>query len=54
MAKDLGMAADLARQAGQPCAYSTLAADILDRAIQHGLGEQDFTTLYHHLDDLLF
>jgi 3-hydroxyisobutyrate dehydrogenase len=53
LAKDLGMAADLARQAGQPCAYSTLAADILERAIQQGLGEQDFTTLYRHLDDLL-
>ena len=47
------MAADVARQARQPCAYSTLAADILERAIQQGLGEQDFTTLYRHLDELL-
>ena len=53
LAKDLGMAADLARQAGQPSPYSTLAADILARAMQQGLGEQDFTTLYQHLEQIM-
>ena len=53
LAKDLGMAADLARQTGQPSPYSTLAADILERAMQQGLGEQDFTTLYQHLEQIM-
>jgi 3-hydroxyisobutyrate dehydrogenase len=49
LAKDLSMAANLAREAGEPSPYSALAADILERAMQQGLGEQDFTTLYQHL-----
>src|SRR5262245_49184784 len=53
LAKDLGMAAYLARQTGQPSPYSTLAADILARAMQQGLGEQDFTTLYQHLEQIM-
>ena len=53
LAKDLSMAADLARQAGQPGPYSALAAEILERAMQQGLGEQDFTTLYQHLEALM-
>jgi 3-hydroxyisobutyrate dehydrogenase len=53
LAKDLAMAAELAQQAGQPGAYSALAADILARAMQQGLGEQDFTTLYQHLEQLM-
>jgi 3-hydroxyisobutyrate dehydrogenase len=53
LAKDLGMAADLARQAGRPSPYSALAADILERAMQQGLGEQDFTTLYQHLEQIM-
>lgn len=53
LAKDLCMAADLARQLGQPGPYSALAADILERAMQQGLGEQDFTTLYQHLERIM-
>jgi 3-hydroxyisobutyrate dehydrogenase len=53
LAKDLGMAAELAREAGQPGAYSALAADILARAMRQGLGAQDFTTLYQHLEQLM-
>jgi 3-hydroxyisobutyrate dehydrogenase len=53
LAKDLGMAADLARQAGEPGPYTVLAADILERAMQQGLGEQDFTTLYQHLEQIV-
>jgi len=53
LAKDLKMAADLARQAGQSGPYSALAAEILQRAMQQGLGEQDFTTLYRHLEQVI-
>jgi hypothetical protein len=30
-----------------------LAAEILERAMQQGLGEEDFTTLYRHLEHVL-
>ncbi len=53
LAKDLAMAADLARQAGQAGAYSALAARLLARAMQQGLGDQDFTRLYEHLMPLM-
>jgi 3-hydroxyisobutyrate dehydrogenase len=53
LAKDLAMAADFAREAGEPGAYANLTADLLARAIQQGLGEQDFTTLYRHLEDIM-
>lgn len=53
LAKDLGMAADLARQVGQPGPYSALAAGILERAMQQGLAEEDFTTLYQHLEQIM-
>jgi 3-hydroxyisobutyrate dehydrogenase len=50
LAKDLAMAADLARQAGRPGPYGALAANILEQAMQQGLGDRDFTSLYQHLD----
>ena len=53
LAKDLAMAADLAREAGQPGPYAALTAGLLDRAMQQGLGEQDFTTLYQHLAQIM-
>jgi 3-hydroxyisobutyrate dehydrogenase len=53
LAKDLAMAAGLARQAGQPGAYGALAARLLARAMEQGLGEEDFTRLYEHLDRLM-
>jgi len=53
LAKDLAMAADLAREVGQPGAYSALTAGLLGRAMQQGLGEQDFTTLYQHLAQIM-
>jgi 3-hydroxyisobutyrate dehydrogenase len=49
LAKDLAMAADLAREAGQPGAYGALTARLLARSMQQGLGDQDFTRLYEHL-----
>jgi 3-hydroxyisobutyrate dehydrogenase len=53
LAKDLAMAADFAREAGQPGPYANLTADLLARAMQQGLGEQDFTTLYRHLEEIM-
>lgn len=53
LAKDLALAADMAREAGQPGAYGTLTARLLARAMQLGLGEQDFTRLYEHLTQLM-
>jgi 3-hydroxyisobutyrate dehydrogenase len=53
LAKDLAMAADFAREAGQPGAYANLTADLLARAMQQGLGEQDFTTLYRDLGEIM-
>jgi 3-hydroxyisobutyrate dehydrogenase len=53
LAKDLAMAAEFAREAGQPGAYAELTADLLQRAMQQGLGEQDFTTLYQHLAHIM-
>jgi 3-hydroxyisobutyrate dehydrogenase len=53
LAKDLAMAADFARESGQPGAYGALTARLLDQAMQQGLGEQDFTTLYQHLAQIM-
>jgi 3-hydroxyisobutyrate dehydrogenase len=53
LAKDLAMAADFAREAGQPGRYAELTAGLLERAMQQGLGEQDFTTLYQHLEQIM-
>jgi 3-hydroxyisobutyrate dehydrogenase len=53
LAKDLAMAADFARQADQPGSYAALTAGLLERAMQLGLGEQDFTTLYQHLGQIM-
>jgi 3-hydroxyisobutyrate dehydrogenase len=53
LAKDLEMAADLARTAGEPGAYSALAARLLAEAMRQGLGEEDFTRLYEHLPQLV-
>jgi 3-hydroxyisobutyrate dehydrogenase len=53
LAKDLAMAVDLARESGQPGAYAELTARLLQRAMQKGLGELDFTALYRHLAQLM-
>jgi 3-hydroxyisobutyrate dehydrogenase len=53
LAKDLAMAADFAQESGQPGPYAALTARLLQRAMQEGLGEQDFTTLYQHLAQLM-
>jgi 3-hydroxyisobutyrate dehydrogenase len=53
LAKDLKMAAEFAREAGLPGPYSALAAEILARGMEQGLGDRDFTTLYQHLEELM-
>ncbi|MET0652311.1 MAG: NAD(P)-dependent oxidoreductase [Hyphomicrobiaceae bacterium] len=52
LAKDLAMAADFAREEGQPGPYGALTAGLLARAMQQGLGEKDFTTLYQHFAEI--
>ena len=46
LAKDLGMAAELAAQRGQPAPYAALTTALLDAAVADGRGSDDFTTLY--------
>lgn len=46
LAKDLGMAEDLAVHLGQSAHYTTLTTALLQAALEEGLGEADFTTLY--------
>lgn len=53
LAKDLGMAADLAAGLGQSGVFGPLTASLLDRAMKEGFGERDFTTLYLEMDRLL-
>jgi 3-hydroxyisobutyrate dehydrogenase len=53
LAKDLAMAAALARKAGQPGPFGALSSDLLGRAMELGLGDQDFTCLYEHLPALM-
>ncbi|MCB5177423.1 NAD(P)-dependent oxidoreductase [Microvirga lenta] len=53
LAKDLAMAVELEREVGLPAAYGPLTARLLARALEHGMGDQDFTTLYRALDSLL-
>ena len=53
LAKDLAMAADFANERGEPAPYTNLTAGLLARAMEAGLADQDFTTLYNHLEDLM-
>ena len=53
LAKDLAMAVELERELDMPAAYGPLTAALLSRALAAGMGEQDFTTLYKAVDDLM-
>jgi 3-hydroxyisobutyrate dehydrogenase len=53
LAKDLAMAADFADERGEAAPYTHLTAALLARALEAGLADQDFTTLYNHLDELM-
>src|ERR671918_259425 len=53
LAKDLGMAARFAREIGAPALYGPLTSALLDKAIENGMGREDFTRLYQRIDALL-
>jgi 3-hydroxyisobutyrate dehydrogenase len=53
LAKDLGMAARFAREIGAPARYGPLTSALLDKAIENGMAREDFTRLYHRIDELL-
>jgi 3-hydroxyisobutyrate dehydrogenase len=53
LAKDLGMAARLARELDLPARYGLLTSTLLDRAVTAGMGGEDFTRLYPMMDALL-
>lgn len=52
LAKDLGMAADMAAMLGSPSPYTSLTRLLLERAVAGGRAEDDFTTLYRGFADL--
>ena len=52
-AKDLGMAARFVEEIGAPAIYGPLTAMLLDKAVAQGMGRDDFTLLYKHMDRLL-
>jgi 3-hydroxyisobutyrate dehydrogenase len=52
LAKDLHMAEDLATELGQASPYASLTTALLQQALDDGLAERDFTTLYKHFDGL--
>jgi 3-hydroxyisobutyrate dehydrogenase len=53
LAKDLHMAEDLASQLGQASPYGSLTTALLQQAMDEGLADHDFTTLYKHFEQLV-
>ena len=53
LAKDLGMAARFAREMDVPALYGPLTAGLLQRAVDDGMGGEDFTLLYRRIEELL-
>jgi 3-hydroxyisobutyrate dehydrogenase len=53
LAKDLAMADAFADEVGRANAYTALTAEILAKAIEQGLGAQDFTRLYAAYEQLV-
>jgi 3-hydroxyisobutyrate dehydrogenase len=53
LAKDLGMAARFAREMDAPALYGPLTAGLLQRAVEDGMGGDDFTRLYQRIEELL-
>lgn len=52
LAKDLHMAEDMAAEIGQASPFGSLTTALLQRAMDDGLADRDFTTLYKHFDQL--
>jgi len=53
LAKDLAMATDLERDTGLPGLYAPLTSRLLSSAVRRGMAEQDFTTLYRTIEQLM-
>lgn len=53
LAKDLAMANDFANEVGEANRYTALTAEILAKAMEKGLGAEDFTRLYGQYEELV-
>jgi len=53
LAKDLGMAARFAQEMDAPALYGPLTASLLRKAVEEGMGGEDFTLLYRRIEELL-
>ena len=53
LAKDLAMADSFADEVGEANAYTALTAEILAKAMEKGLGAEDFTRLYQVYEQLV-
>lgn len=53
LAKDLGMAVELARTMNVPAPYGNTTSALLNEAVAQGHGRDDFTLLYKMMDELL-
>lgn len=53
LAKDLAMANAFANEFGEANAYTALTAQILAKAMEKGLGSDDFTRLYEEYEELV-
>jgi 3-hydroxyisobutyrate dehydrogenase len=53
LAKDLGLAAKMARDMGQPAPFGTMTSELLNEAIGRGMANTDFSRLYLEMDSLL-
>ena len=53
LAKDLAMADAFANEFGQANAYTALTAKILAKAMEQGMGAEDFTRLYEAYEQLV-
>ncbi len=53
LAKDLGLAAKMAADMGQPAPFGAMTSQLLDEAMRRGMANTDFTRLYLEMDSLL-
>lgn len=53
LAKDVGLAAKMAKDMGIPAPYGTMTSELLDEAINRGMANTDFSRLYLEMDSLL-
>ena len=53
LAKDVGLAARMAKDMGVPAPYGTMTAELLAAAMDRGMANTDFSRLYLEMDSLL-